>query len=164
MERKRDALQIYLNDRRAALSAGVARARRCQRNNEGTFLGDEIRSIAADIRADEESLIRVARHLDVPDNRLMEFGARGAEWFSRLQTNGTSRGYSPLDRLLDLEMLLSAVDAKSSLWRALIAADIPVPSGIDLRELDDRASDQRARLRLHHSQAAEATLHKADAL
>jgi hypothetical protein len=151
-------LGIYLNDHRAGASAGLALARRCRRNNEGSALGDEMASVVADLLADKESLTRIAQHLGVPQNRFKQAAARAGELIGRLKFNGEFRGYSPLSRLLEIEMLLGGIDGKRSLWRALMTARTPVPPGIDLKELEDRASNQRARLRPHQRTAAEAAL------
>lgn len=151
-------LRIYLNDHRAAAQGGVSLAVRCQRNNRGTPLGDELESIVRDVRADEESLTRIAEHLAVPENRFKQTAVRAGEWVGRLKFNGEIRKYSDLSRLLELEALLAGIDGKRSLWRALSAAGTPVPAGIDLRQLEDRASDQRARLRPHHRAAAQVAL------
>ncbi len=145
---------IYLNDHRAGAAAGLALARRCLENNLGSALGRDLEQLVNEIRSDEEALVDVLRHLSVRENRAKQIAARAGEYFGRLKPNGRVRGYSPLSRLLELEMLLAAIDGKRSLWRALAAAEIDVPSTIDLADLTARASSQRDRLRPHHEQAA----------
>jgi hypothetical protein len=151
-------LRIYLNDHRAGATGGISLARRCQRNNEGSALGEEMRSIVEEFGADAASLSRISSGLGIRENRFKQSAAKTAEWLGRFKLNGEIRTYSPLSRLLEVELLLSAIDAKRSLWKALMSSDVPVPIGIDLRELDDRASRQRARLRPHHIRAAHAAL------
>jgi hypothetical protein len=151
-------LRIYLNDHRAGATGGISLARRCQRNNDGSALGDELRAIAEEFRDDAASLSRIADAFGVRENRVKQSVAKVTEWVSRLKLNGETRTYSPLSRLLEVELLLSAIDAKRSLWKALMSSELPVPDGIDLRELEDRASRQRARLRPHHIRAARAAL------
>ncbi len=149
---------IYLNDHRAGAAGGLASASRCLRNNEGTALGRELRQLVEDLRTDEASLVAILRHLSIPESRAKMFAARLGEIGGRLKPNGRVRGYSPVSRLLELEMLLAGIDAKRSLWRALAAAEIDVPPQIDLGELVARASSQRERLRPHHEQAATTAL------
>jgi hypothetical protein len=72
----------------------------------------------------------------------------------RLKLNGWMVGYSPLSRLLELEMLLAGIDAKRSLWRSLAAAALPELHDVDLDLLTRRASQQRERMVGHHEQAA----------
>ena len=156
-------LRIYLNDHRAGAAAGLALARRCEHNNRGSALGEELQFIVRDLRADEASLHRIVRHLRLPENRFKQAAARAGELFGRLKLNGEVRRYSPLSRLLELEMLLAGIDAKRSLWHALHAAGIDVPPDIDLKQLEDRASHQRARLRPHHLEAGRQALASRDA-
>jgi len=46
-------------------------------------------------------------------------GAWAAEKLGRLKLNGRLRGYSPLSRLLELEMLHIGITGKLELWQAL---------------------------------------------
>lgn len=149
-------IRIYLHDHRAGATGGISLARRCQRNNDASALGEEMRTVVEEFRADAASLSRIASGLGVHENRVKQLAAKAAEWLGRLKLNGETRTYSPLSRLLELELLLAAIDAKRSLWKALMSSELPVPDDVDLRELEDRASRQRARLRPHHIRAARA--------
>ena len=79
---------------------------------------------------------------------------RAGELVGRLKTNGRLSTYSPLSRLLELEMLLAGIDAKRSLWRSLNTAAIGELSDFDFDEMERRASSQRTRLIPFHAQAA----------
>jgi hypothetical protein len=81
-----------------------------------------------------------------------------AELVGRLKLNGRLTSYSPTSRLLEIEALLAGIDAKRSLWRALDAAGISPPPGVDFARLADRAEDQRRRLLPHHAAAARIAL------
>jgi hypothetical protein len=151
-------LRIYLNDHRAGATGGISLARRCQRNNGESALGEELRSIVEEFREDAASLSRIASELGIRENWFKQSAAKAAEWLGRLKLNGEIRTYSPLSRLLELELLLAAIDAKRSLWNALMSGEVPIPAGIDLSELEDRASKQRTRLHPHHVRAARAAL------
>jgi hypothetical protein len=151
-------IRIYINDHRGGASGGIELARRCERRNRGSALGDEMKSIVEDVRVDAASLDRIGDHLQVAPNRWKQAAAVVAERAGRLKLNGELRRYSPLSRLLELEMMLSAIDAKRSLWRALMAGGVTMPPRIDLQELEHRASDQRSRLEPHHEAAARAVL------
>ncbi len=72
----------------------------------------------------------------------------------RLKPNGRLRGYSPLSRLDELELLQIGVVGKRRLWRALEhthADDLP---GFDFGALAERATEQLRRLEALHLKAA----------
>ncbi len=158
--RGRDAryLRIYVNDHRAGAAGGIALAGRCARNNRSSALGVEMRNLVAELHSDQESLARIARHLKVAENPAKRLVMRLGEASSRWKFNGRLVEYSPLSRLLELELLLAGIDAKRSLWSALKSGAVSLPSDIDLNDLEHRASDQRARLRPYHREAAECAL------
>jgi hypothetical protein len=146
-------LRIYINDHRAAASGGIALARRCERANRGTALGDELCRLIGELEWDAEELSGIARRLSVPDDPFKHAVARVGEVVGRIKQNGRLRDYSPLSRVLELELLLSGIDAKRSLWRSLRCSGPPL-FDIDLMRLEERASEQRARLVPHHTEAA----------
>ena len=45
--------------------------------------------------------------------------AVAGEWLARLKLNGRLRGYSPVSRLEEFEMLTAGIVTKASLWRTL---------------------------------------------
>jgi hypothetical protein len=153
-------LRIYLNDHRAGAAGGIQLARRCARNNRGTSLGEELQRLVDDLRVDASSLDRISDHHEVTQNRAKQVAAVIAERLARFKPNGNFRRYSPLSRLLELEMLLAGIDAKASLWRTLLAVEVAMPPGIDLRDLEQRARDQRSRLEPHHHEAAQVLIRR----
>jgi hypothetical protein len=65
------------------------------------------------------------------------------EKLGRLKTNGQLRGYSPLSRVVDLEVLLLGISGKHRLWillSKLLAGEAPA----DLPALIRRAEAQRS--------------------
>jgi hypothetical protein len=152
----RKLLRIYVNDHRAASAGGVALAARTARNNHGTELSADLRWLHAQLVEDADALVAVAERLVIPENPFKRALARVGEAVGRLKLNGWIVGYSPLSRLLEVEMLLAGIDAKRSLWRALDAAALPELHDIDLDRLINRASEQRERLVPHHDRAAAA--------
>ena len=147
-------LRIYVNDHQAASAAGIALVQRAARNNRGTELATDLEWLRAQLAEDANALNVVARRLSVPDNPVKVQLARVGEAIGRLKLNGWIAGYSPLSRVLELEMLLAGIDAKRSLWRSLAAANRPELREVDLEGLGRRASEQRDRLLPHHSAAA----------
>ncbi len=63
------------------------------------------------------------------------------------------RGYSPLSRVVELELLLLGITGKSRLW-TLLAELVGERSGADFNALIARAEDQRSRVAELQIQAA----------
>ena len=79
--------------------------------------------------------------------------AQGVERVGRLKLNGRLVGYSPLSRVLELEALMSGVQAKRGLWQALRQSEFTV-GDVDLSELERRVVEQLDALSGIHEQAA----------
>ena len=151
----RKMLRVYLNDHRAGAAGGLALARRCLRNNDGSPLGETLRQEITEIEEDATTLERIIDRLGVAENLPKQLLAIAAERVGRLKLNTQLTGYSPLSRLLELDALLAGIDAKRSLWCALRAsAASDVLSEFDLRALAERATEQRRRLQPHARDAA----------
>ncbi len=80
--------------------------------------------------------------------------AQGVERVGRLKLNGRLVGYSPLSRVLELEALMSGVQAKRGLWRALRQSGEFTGGDVDLSDLERRAIEQLDALSGIHEQAA----------
>jgi hypothetical protein len=152
-------LPIYLNDHLAGATLGVELARRLRGSNEDDpAFGGELAEICAEIEADREALLAIMGKLDVGPSRLKPLAAVLAERLGRLKLNGQLRGYSPLSRLDELEILQLGVTGKRCLWRALEqthAGDLP---DFDLGALAERATGQLRRLEALHLKAASLAL------
>jgi hypothetical protein len=147
-------LRIYLNDHRAGAAAGTALARRCLKSNAGSELAADLEAVANELEEDAALLDAAADRLSILHDPLKSAISRIGELLGRLKPNGRIREYSPLSRVLELEMLMAGIDAKRSLWRALENAALPVLSDFDLERLQQRAIEQRSRLVRHHCAAA----------
>ncbi len=148
---ERRLLAIYLNDHLAGATGGVELARRARSSNRGTKWGKTLEGICAEIEADRTTLEDVMERLDVKRDTVKIAGAWAAEKLGRLKLNGRLRGYSPLSRLLELEMLHIGITGKLELWQALQRTLIPKLSEVDFSALIERAESQRQaveRLRL----------------
>jgi hypothetical protein len=145
-------LAIYLNDHLAGATGGRELARRAAASNRGSSYGPFLEQLAAELDEDRESLLAIMRALDVGVDRLKVVGGWGAEKLGRFKLNGSLLGYSPLSRLIELEMLALGVTGKLALWRAL--QDRPELEDFGLPELIARAERQRDGLELHRLKAA----------
>jgi hypothetical protein len=148
-------LGIYVRDHHAAATANIALARRFAAANRGTAFGDAVASVTAHFEADRQALEQVAHALGVRLSATKDLAARAGELLGRLKLNGRLRGYSPLSRLLELEVLIASIDAKRNLWRSLSQARRLELEAFDLDALVRDATWQRTQLAPHHERAAE---------
>jgi hypothetical protein len=142
---------IYLNDHLAGATGGLELAKRSRAQNEGNEYGGFLAELVREIEEDRKTLETLMDRLEVGRDRLK---------LGRLKLNGQLTGYSPLSRLLELELLSLGVEGKLSLWRSLKQA---APSDDRLREFDfealiRRAQAQRRRLERHRLRAAKEAL------
>jgi hypothetical protein len=148
-------LAIYLNDHLAGATVGVELARRLRGSNqEDPEFGPVLTEVCAEIEADRETLEAVMDRLGVGRSKIKPLAAVLGERLGRLKPNGRLRGYSPLSRLDELELLQIGVAGKRRLWRALEhthAGDLP---GFELDALAERATAQLGRLEALHLRAA----------
>lgn len=153
-------LAIYLSDHRAGAAAGLKRAERFADANAGDFLGDSAAEVCRQIGEDVATLDEIISRLGCHANRLKNAVARGAELLGRLKPNGQLRGYSPLSRLVELELLIAGILTKESLWQSLAVvqhhrAEL---SRFDFDDLQRRAMQQRIELEAHRDQTVNAAI------
>lgn len=150
----RELLHLYVDDHRAGATAGLELAERMRDENADTTFGDPLAEIAAEIAEDAQTLDRLADRYGIQRHRIKQLGAAVGERLGRLVPNGRATGYSPLSRVLELEGLMSGVDAKRNLWRTLQLGGARAEDGSDLAVLEARATDQHRRLSELHLRAA----------
>ena len=151
-----DHLETYLQDHRAGAEMGSDLARRLAGENRGTPYEDVLVGLAQDIEQDVALLEDIMARYDVDKAKLKTSGANVAEKLARLKPNDQLTGYSPLSRLLELEVLRSGVQGKLGLWDAL-AEIAPYDNRLDEDEIVAcvaRAEAQLAALREQHRTAA----------
>lgn len=153
---ERRLLAIYLSDHLAGSTGGVELARRARSSNRGTKFGETLAEVCAEIEADRATLERVMEQLGVKRNRPKVAGAWAAEKLGRLKLNGRLTGYSPLSRLVELEMLHIGITGKIQLWQALDETQSAKLAQFDLPGLIARAESQRARVERLRLEAAHA--------
>ena len=149
-----DYLHIYLNDHLAGSTGGLELAERIQENNEDNPLGEVMAGIAKEIEEDRDELQRLMEALDVGRNPIKAAGAYVFEKISQMKANGQLIGYSPLSRVLELEMLHMGITGKLMLWGALREVLGPRLADFDFERLIQRAESQRDRVEEHRLAAA----------
>lgn len=148
-------LAIYLNDHLAGAALGVELARRLRSSNRGDpEFGEPLARICAEIEADRKTLIGLMERLDVDRSQVKPALARVAERLGRLKPNGQLRGYSPLSRVLELELLATGIGGKLQLWNALEQRFGESLEGLDFHALAGRADRQGQEVENLHLAAA----------
>lgn len=148
-------LRIYLNDHSAGSITGIEVAKRCLSSNEGTPLGEFLRTFIVELEEDRAELTRVMRALGFSQDRLKEGMGWAVEKVGRLKLNGRVRSYSPLSRVFELEGLKLGVAGKLSLWRSLkeIQGTDSRLGVVDLDRLEKRAERQLEELEVERLDA-----------
>jgi hypothetical protein len=152
-------LAIYLNDHLAGAALGVELARRLRSSNRGDpEFGEPLARICGEIEADRETLIRLMDRLGVERKPFKPALAVLGERLGRLKLNGQWRGYSPLSRVLELEVLASGIGGKMQLWNALEQSFGESLDGLDFHALAERADRQGQQVEDLHLAAAQRAL------
>jgi hypothetical protein len=152
-------LAIYLNDHLAGAALGVELARRLRSSNSGDpEFGEPLARICREIEEDREALIRLTDHLEIRRDRVKPMLAKAAERLGRLKPNGHLRSYSPLSRVLELEILASGIGGKMQLWNALGESFGDSLDGFDFHALAERADRQGQEVEDLHLAAVKRTL------
>lgn len=150
-------LSTYLQDHRAGAEAGGDLAARLRDQNLDTPYEDFFARLAQEIAEDVTTLEGLMGRFDVDKATLKTAGAKIGEKLGRLKANEHVTSYSPLSRVLELEMLRSGVGGKLALWDSLHAvagSDDRLDADM-LAGLVTRAETQLADLREHHRVAAQ---------
>ncbi|MCW4355941.1 hypothetical protein ONR57_21785 [Hoyosella sp. YIM 151337] len=133
-------------------------AKRSQRSNRGTEVGNALAEVATGIAEDVETFRDMMRRLGFRENPVKVLGALASERLGRLKLNGRIVRYSPLSRFDELDFLTMGIEGKKQLWHTLESlADLTtrLPE-VDFQHLIDRAEHQRTLLEPHRLQAGKA--------
>ena len=118
---RRRLLRTWVQDRIAASTFTFALLKRMIRENRGTPFERPLVQIHAELKDERKQLDELAGAVAAPPPLAKQTAAWFAEKASRFKPNGHVLRYSPLSRVLELEMLLSATYAREVSWRALDA-------------------------------------------
>jgi hypothetical protein len=148
-----ELLGIYLNDHLAGSTGGVETARRARGSNRGTEFAEPLARICEEIESDRDSLEAVMKDLGVSRSRIKPAIGWFGEKLGRLKPNGQLRGYSPLSRVVECELLLLGITGKLRLWQ-LLDQLVGTETEADFAALIARAEGQRARIEDLQTRAA----------
>lgn len=144
-----------MNDQLAAGVAWREVARRSQRSNDGTALGDALEKVATEIAEDVGTFESMMERLGLERSRVKPLLAVAGERLGRFKLNGRLFRYSPLSRFAELDFLIAGIEGKKILWadlRDLAGLPARLPD-VDFDALVERAAGQRAALEPFHAQA-----------
>jgi hypothetical protein len=153
-------LRIYMNDQLALGIGWRELAKRAQGQNEGTPLGEALTRVATGISEDVETFEGIMLRLGFGRDRVKTTLAMAGERIGRLKPNGQLRGYSPLSRFVELDVLAMGIEGKKILWANLrdfgdLRRRLPE---IDFELLIERAGRQREALEPFRARAGREAL------
>jgi hypothetical protein len=152
-------LAIYLNDHLAGATLGVELARRLRSSNKkDSEMGQPLARICKEVEADRDTLVQLTDRLGIARDPVKPVLAKVAERLGRLKLNGRILSYSPLSRVLELEVLSGLVGGKMQLWNALEQSFGESLEGFDFHDLAARADSQGQRLEDLHLAATRRAL------
>jgi hypothetical protein len=153
-------LAIYLRDHFAGASAGLSLVKRSRAANLGTPWEPLLTELESEISADRCALEEMMRGFGVAPSTVKSVLGSVAELVGRAKTNGHLATYSPLSRLMELELLAAGVLTKRNLWRSLreVVHDHDQLRTDELDELIRGATSQLERILDGHRMAAVAAL------
>jgi hypothetical protein len=142
------AIDVYLNDHLAGATLGSNLAEQIRDRHEGTPLGEVMRTIAAQVEEDRQTLIELMERMDVSSNPVKQAAGWVAEKASRVKFSGVVSGEPDHGAFMALESLTLGVAGKLSLWQALeqVKGDYPALASADLDGLVARAQAQHGTL------------------
>lgn len=140
----RRLLTLYLTHHLSAATGVVQRLDRMTEEYTDLAVHDEIAGLAGQIRTERDRLDEMIAELGLDQRRHEQVLARAGELAGRLKLNGRFLSRSPLTPNVELEILLSGVIGKLSLWQTLQAHQDEL--GLDAAELEQRAQDARTQL------------------
>jgi hypothetical protein len=147
--------RLYLDDHLALAEGWIALARRIARSNAGTDLGADLQELLGDLAHEPAVLRRLLEEAGGRQHRLKQHAVRVAERLGRLKPNGAFLRYSPLSRVVELEMLGAALILRASMFDALVQVfgpGYPI-CRVTLQDLANRAHRQVAWVEPHLAQA-----------
>ena len=153
-------LEIYLNDHLAGSVTGSELANKISSEYADTRFGPFLAELAREIEQDKATLEGLMERLGIQRSPIKQVAGWIGERVSRLKLSETMTGDSDVKHLLEFETLSLGIEGKLSMWRALIeVSDSHTElAATDLARLAKRAESQRANLKDHRLQVANAAL------
>jgi len=160
-----ESIEVYLNDHLAGATAGVNLVEQAADRHRSDDLGEFFAPLAAEIKADLETLETLIEDMNVDKSAskvaLAEVGSKVAA----PKFNAEGAGNKHLGDFVTLETLSIGVEGKRCMWVALqaVADAYPELGALDLSALEGRAQNQRDQLESKRNEFAPLALtHQTD--
>ncbi|HVL52446.1 MAG TPA: hypothetical protein VM754_13215 [Actinomycetota bacterium] len=151
-------LSIYLNDHLALMIGTSELVKRSLDSNKETEFGRFLETVLESNSEERRALETLMEREQVSQNRTKTAGAWVAERVGRLKMNGELTGYSDLSRLVEIEGMGVALEAKRMFWDTLHGIGFTEARGMQTRSIARRAEQQMEQLNTHRAEAAESAL------
>jgi hypothetical protein len=137
-------LDGYLNDHLGGSTGAIDLAKESRRQNEGAALATYLVTLIAEIEEDRDTLVAVMKRLDIEISQVKHASGWVAEKLSRLKFQLPLGTDERVNRLLELDALLSGIFGKHLLWQMLqrVSAFEPRLAEFDFEALETRAREQ----------------------
>lgn len=147
--------ELYLGDHLGGAAGAMQITRRSSDRNSGTQLGAFLADLHDQLADERDTLERMASDLGAQPPKWKASIGKVVGVLGSLKPSGHLVTYSPLSRVLELEALMSAVEAKLQLWDTLrfLHTESRPDSARELDELTEQANAQLDGLRTHHREA-----------
>ena len=135
-------LDSYLNEHLAGSIGALELIDHWVKAHKGEPLGSFFGEIEKEIKADQDALRQVMRHLAVEESKVRKAGAWAAEKVGRARLIVAGDEPGSLGLVLTLEGLIMGVTGKKLLWGSLAAAKMPQLDSYNFEQLRRRAEQQ----------------------
>ncbi len=116
---RRKLLRTWVQDRIAASTFTFALLKRSIRNNKGTLFAPALKSILDELYEERDVLDQLAASCGAPRPVAKQAAGWLAEKVERLKLDGHLVGYSPLSRVLEIEMISAGTYSREMGWVCL---------------------------------------------
>ena len=152
-------VKIYLDDHLALMVAEIELIARCHRSNQDTPLGEFLQQLETEVKIQKGATRDLLRRLGDKmrlESKVKQSAAWLAEKVGRLKLNDALFSYSALSRLIELETLVAAAQARVSLWDSfdVVASDEPEFEGVDFTSYREQSQQHLDELDVHRRAAA----------
>ena len=147
-----ERLAGYLNDHLSGSAVAIDLAQESLRQNESTALTSYLQTLIREIEEDRETLVTVMERLAIEPSHVKEGAGWVAEKLSRLKFQLPLGTDERVNRVLEIDALLSGMFGKRLLWqmlREIAKASAPRLGEFDFESLDLRAAAQIEALNGH---------------
>jgi len=150
-----NAISIYLNDHLAIMSAESELIQRTARANPSTPLSECLWEIFTELRQQKDAVTAAIDRRGGQVSLIKQNAAWLLEKLGRLKFNGTVASYADLSRVVEIEAMIAAGEARLTMWKVLLESTSEIGYTRSLYEaFHDNTKQGLKALRHHHGEAA----------